>query len=139
VAGTSGAQFHADLVVPDDALIVTKGVSPSADDYSVFEGRMESGVSFERDLKQRRVTHLWVGGLATDYCVRQSALDLLHAEFDVSVLSDAIARIDLTCGDSERSLDEMQKAGARLATVAEVVKRHDDQLPVNGLGPPLKV
>ena len=139
VANTPGARFHDDLVLPDDAVIITKGESPSADGYSAFDGQTPSGVSFEHDLRQRRVTRLLVGGLATDYCVRQSVLDSLRAGFEVSVLTDAIAGVDLTDGDSEHALDEMRTAGARLTTVSEMIRRNFRQFPANGLGPPWKV
>ena len=139
VANTPGARFHDDLVLPDDVVIITKGESPSADGYSAFDGRTSAGVSFEHDLRQRRVTHLLVGGLATDYCVRQSVLDSRRAGFDVSVLTDAIAGVDLIRGDSERALEDMGTAGARFTTVSEIVNQNLGQFPVNGLGPPRKV
>ena len=139
VVNTPGARFHDNLVLPDDAVIITKDESPSADGYSAFDGRTSAGASLEQDLRQRRVTHLFVGGLATDYCVRHSVLDSRRAGFDVSVLTDAIAGVDLTRGDSEHALDEMLTAGANLTTVSEVVRRHFRQFPENGLGPPWKV
>ena len=126
VANTPGAGFHDDLDLPDGAVIVTKGESPSADGYSAFEGRTPAGVSFEDDLRQHRVTDLLVGGLATDYCVRQSVLDAIRAGFEVGVLTDAVAGVDLTGGDSERALDEMQTAGARLTTVSAMVSSFRD-------------
>ena len=122
VADTVGARFHVDLVLPAAVVIVTKGESPSADGYSIFEGRTVSGVSFDQELRQQGITRLRVGGLATDYCVRQSVLDASHAGLEVSVVTDAVAGVDLTNGDSERALDEMRAAGARLTTVSEVVK-----------------
>lgn len=139
VAHTPGARFHHDLVLPDNSIIITKGESLSADGYSAFDGRTLGGASLEHDLRQRRVTHLFVGGLATDYCVRHSVLDSRRAGFDVSVLTDAIAGVDLTPGDSQRALDEMRTAGANLTTVPEVVRRNFRQFPENGLGPPWKV
>ena len=139
VANTPGARFHDDLFLPDDAVIITKGESPSADGYSAFDGQTPAGVSFEHDLRQRRVTQLLVGGLATDYCVHQSVLDSRRAGFDVSVLTDAIAGVDLMRGDSERALKDMRTAGARFTTVSDIVNQNLRQFPVNGLGPPWNV
>jgi len=123
VANTPGAHFHDDLRLPKNAVIISKGNSPSDDGYSAFDGRTPSGISFEQDLRQRRVTHLWVGGLATDYCVRQSVLDAVRAGFDVSVVSDAIAGVDVADGDSARALDEMRAAGASLTTASALANR----------------
>ena len=139
VADTPGARFHDDLVLPDGAIIITKGESLSADGYSAFEGRTPLGSSFEHDLRQRRVTQLLVGGLATDYCVRQSVLDSVRAGFEVTVLTDAVAGVNLVAGDSDRALDEMRTAGATLTTVSEMASKNVRQFPVNGLGPPRNV
>ena len=139
VADTLGARFHDDLVLPNSAIIITKGESPSADGYSAFDGRTPLGISFEHDLRQRRVTQLLVGGLATDYCVRQSVLDSVRAGFEVTVLTDAVAGVNLVAGDSDRALDEMRTAGATLTTVSEMASKNVRQFPVNGLGPPRNV
>jgi nicotinamidase/pyrazinamidase len=66
------------------------------------------------DLARRDVSHLVIGGLATDYCVRASVLDALTAGFDVTLLLDAVAAVDQTAGDGQRALDEMRAAGATL-------------------------
>jgi nicotinamidase/pyrazinamidase len=68
------------------------------------------------DLHLRRVEYLYVAGIATDYCVKQTTLDALHAGLRVTVLTDAIAGIDVRPGDVDRALFEMSRAGADLAT-----------------------
>lgn len=117
VADTPGAAFHLDLNLPERAIIVNKGQAPAADGYSTFEGQTIEGVSFEQDLRKRKINRLVVGGLATDYCVAQSVQDACRLGFHVTVVTDAIAGVDLETGDSERALERMRKAGAKLATL----------------------
>lgn len=122
VVGTAGARFHADLRLPTDAVIVNKGTQIDTDGYSAFDGYLEdaSGSALADDLARRGVTHVVIGGLATDYCVRASVLDALTAGFSVTLLLDAIAAVDSTAGDGTRALEEMRAAGARLTTSATI-------------------
>ena len=131
VADTRGAEFHDGLELPDDVILITKGQSVSDDGYSAFQGRTPSQVSFEADLRQREVTHLYVGGLATDYCVRHSVLDARRAGLEVSVAVDAVAGVNLTDGDSSLALDEMRAAGARLTRVSEMLRVGGTQPPTD--------
>ena len=114
VAGTVGAEFHPDLQLPSGTIIVSKGQTSTAHGYSVFEGTTPSGSSPPADLKRLGVRRLLVGGLATDYCVRQTVLDALQAGFDVVVATDAVAGVDLKPGDTTRALDDMRAAGAEI-------------------------
>jgi nicotinamidase/pyrazinamidase len=120
VQGTRGAEFHPHLTLPPEAVIVSKGMDPEQDAYSAFQAEDASGRSFAALLAQRGVRRLYVSGLATDYCVRASALDALHGGFQVVVLTDAIGAVDLKPGDGARALDEMRGAGATTATLVEV-------------------
>jgi nicotinamidase/pyrazinamidase len=72
-------------------------------------------------LADRGVSHLCIGGLATDYCIRSSVLDARKRGFAVTVLTNAIAGVDLQPGDSERALNEMQAAGAEQRTTDAVI------------------
>ena len=81
--------------------------------------------SLLEDLQARGVDHLYVGGLATDYCVRHSVLDALQQGFTVTVLTDAVRAVDVTPGDGERALEEMRSAGATLAPAAAVFADHE--------------
>jgi nicotinamidase/pyrazinamidase len=114
VQGTAGAQFHPALKLPPDAIIVNKGDDPQRHGYSAFEGHTSEGKPLLDDLRDRRITRVYVAGIATDYCVRQSALDALRAGLEVRVLPDAIAGIDVHPGDAQRALDEISAAGAEL-------------------------
>ncbi|MFN0090257.1 MAG: isochorismatase family protein [Acidimicrobiales bacterium] len=116
VAGEWGAAFHPDLAEADE--VVRKG-QRGEDGYSGFTVRdpqsgEESGTGLAALLTQRGVRRLAVCGLATDYCVKATALDALAAGFEVSVLTDAVRAVDLAPGDGARALAELAAAGARL-------------------------
>jgi nicotinamidase/pyrazinamidase len=112
VKGTPGAAFHKDLRLPRDTIVISKDVGPDSHGYSAFEGTTPDGSSFGEDLARRGIEHLYVGGLATDYCVQHSVLAALDEGFDVTVLEDAIAGVNLDPEDSARALDRMRQRGA---------------------------
>ncbi len=114
VRETDGARFHPALALPPGTTIVSKGTSADADGYSGFEGTDEVGAPLEAVLRDRQIAHLVVGGLATDYCVRATVLDALTRGYSVDVVRGAIRGVDLSPGDSDRALDEMMAAGARV-------------------------
>ena len=118
IAGSPGADCHPTLHLPADAIVVSKGQDRNDDGYSAFEGQTDTGRTLADDLRARGVTELYVGGLATDYCVRASVLDARRAGFPVTVLTDGIAGIGRD--DTARSLEEMRAAGAHLATADAV-------------------
>lgn len=112
IQGTTGAEFHPDLALPEDAAIVSKGMGYDEDSYSGFQGTNSRGVNLEDILRRQNVQRLWVGGLATDYCVKHTVLDGLKRGFKVVLLEEAIRAVNLQPGDSERAIAEMIKAGA---------------------------
>lgn len=112
VQGTGGAEFHRALNLPSDAVIVSKGAAPDEDSYSGFQGRDERGVKLSDLLRRFGVERIFVGGLATDYCVKHTVLDGLKEGFKVVLLEDAIRGVNLQPGDSERAIAEMVQAGA---------------------------
>ena len=111
VQGSPGAGFHPDLDVPHGAQIVSKGDRPSEEAYSGFQG-----TDLHARLKRLGVDELFIGGLATDYCVKETVLDALREGFSVEVLKDCVRPVDVRPGDGARALAEMQNAGARLTT-----------------------
>lgn len=115
VAGSWGAELHPALVVAGP--IVRKG-SHGEDGYSGFTMRDAAGdehpTELEAVLREEGVSRVVICGLATDYCVRATALDAVRLGFKTIVLTDAIAAVDLVPGDGERALAEMAAAGARL-------------------------
>ncbi len=115
VAGTPGAAFAADLAVPDAAQVVSKATLSHADAYSGFEG-----TALADSLRQRQARRLFIGGLATDYCVQATVLDALREGFEVVLLRDAVRAVDVMPGDGERALGAMQAAGALLASHSQL-------------------
>ncbi|MBZ5558029.1 MAG: isochorismatase family protein [Acidobacteriia bacterium] len=116
VQGTDGAGFHPNLRLPPTAILVTKGEDADRAGYSAFEGRTPEGKPLLSDLAERGVHHIYVGGLATDYCVVYSVFDALAAGLQVTVLEDAIAGVDRD--DSARALAQMRARGAEVAGAA---------------------
>jgi len=116
VQGTEGAQFHCALELPPDAIVISKGDDPERHGYSAFEGHTVDGKALLDDLRDRHITRVYLSGIATDYCVRESALDARKAGLEVRVLADAIAGIDVRAGDAQRALDEVSAAGAQVVS-----------------------
>ena len=116
IQNTEGGRFHADLRLPESTTVISKGQDPDTPGgYSAFEGYTPDGRTLRDDLRARQIDHLYVGGLATDYCVKASVLDALAAGLKVTVLRDAIAGIDAQPGDADRAVAEMHQAGAEIA------------------------
>jgi nicotinamidase/pyrazinamidase len=116
VQGTDGARFHPSLRLPATTIVVNKGMDPNAHGYSAFDGRTADGRPFLADLRARGIDHLYVGGLATDYCVRRSVLDALSAGLAVTVLEDGVA--GLNPADSAEAIAEMRARGAHVMSGA---------------------
>lgn len=115
VADSWGAELHPALDVPATALSLHKGVG-GEDGYSGFTVRdpttgEERATGLETMLRERGVERVVVVGLATDYCVRATALDAKRLGFETFLLTDAIAAVDLQPGDGERAIEEMRAAG----------------------------
>ena len=115
VQDTNGATFHQDLRLPQSAIVISKGQAPDRPGYSALEGHTPDGKTLLEELRERHIEHVYVGGLATDYCVKHSVVDARRAGLDVTVLTDAIAGVEVRPGDSARALEEMRAAGAHVA------------------------
>ena len=118
VAGTWGAELHPALAAPPDAPRVRKGAN-GEDGYSGFTMRdpvsgEQRPTELEALLRARGVERLVVVGLATDYCVKATALDGVRLGFEVETVADAVAAVDLEVGDGERAMSEMAEAGVRI-------------------------
>lgn len=113
VRETRGAEFHPDLELPDDALIVSKGKTVERDNYSAFD---ETGLA--GTLHDSGIERLWVGGLAQDVCVRATVLDACEAGFETHLIAEATRAVDVNPGDGDRALEAMRAAGAQIETAA---------------------
>jgi nicotinamidase/pyrazinamidase len=116
VQGTAGAELNPALERAKVDVVIDKGQDPNSQGYSAFQDTVLGEL-----LRERGVDRLFVTGLATDYCVKQSALDALRLGFDVTVVEDAVRGVDVEPGDSERALEEVERAGAHRATSSELL------------------
>lgn len=115
IAGTKGAEFSDDLKLPADAIVISKATRQEKDAYSGFEGT---------DLAERcraaGQDRLFIGGLATDYCVLNTVLDALAEGFRVCLLIDAVRAVDVEVGDGERAIADMCQRGAEPVTIDQI-------------------
>lgn len=107
IQGTWGAQFHPNLNTPPHTIVISKATEPDKEAYSGFEG-----TNLEADLKSKKVKRVFIGGLATDYCVKETIMDALKMGFETIFLEDASRGVDVNIGDSDRAINEMILNGA---------------------------
>ncbi len=116
VAGTKGAAPPPSFHLPPSVLMVSKATLRDKEAYSAFEG-----TSLDADLKEAAVRRLFIGGLATDYCVVNTVKDALALGYQAYVLTDAIRAVNLKPDDGVKATEEMVRAGARLVEQAQVI------------------
>lgn len=109
VQHTRGAELHGDLLLPENALVINKADTLDKDSYSAF-----GATSLADQLWRADVRRLWVGGLALDYCVMESALDAESLGFEVHLLLDATRAVDANPGDACRAVERMQAGGVHI-------------------------
>lgn len=107
VVDTPGARFHADLALPGNVAIVSKATRQESEAYSAF-----AGTDLDERLRQLHVRRLFIGGLATDYCVVNTVQDARRLGYAAVVLVDCIRAVDVRPGDGARALAAMAAAGA---------------------------
>jgi nicotinamidase/pyrazinamidase len=115
VAGTPGAEFTAELALPDDAIVVSKADTAAVDAYSAF-----AGTDLAAQLRARGVERVTVCGLATDYCVLNTVTDALEEGLAAIVVPEAMRAVDVKPGDGTRALDRMVARGAVPVRLGEV-------------------
>ena len=108
VQNTQGAEFHPALRNDPRIKIISKGLGDT-DCYSAFD---ETDLAAQ--LRQQNVEELVVGGLATDYCVKNTVVDALHKGFRVKAVADAMRAVEIHPGDGEEAIEEMRAAGAEI-------------------------
>jgi nicotinamidase/pyrazinamidase len=118
IQGSRGAEFHPDLNLPAEAEVISSGMEYDSHGYSAFEGVDRQGRDLATALREKGIEHLYVGGIATDYCVRHTVLDALKEGFQVTLLEDAIRGVNEK--GSVEAIEQMVGAGATLATLPDV-------------------
>jgi nicotinamidase/pyrazinamidase len=109
VQETHGAEFHPGLTDDPRITIISKGMNESADGYSGFDG-----TNLAQLLNDQGVKEVWIGGLATDYCVKHTVLDALREGFEVKALADAMRPVNVKPDDGAKAVKEMRTAGAEI-------------------------
>lgn len=120
IQNTKGAAFHPKLKLPKGTTLLYKGMDPQKDSYSVFQSEAVSGISFGSLLRLSGIQELYVGGLATDYCVESTVLDALKNGFKVRLLLDAIKGVNLKPDDSEKAIKDMVRKGTKKITLKDM-------------------
>ncbi|MBI2450009.1 MAG: nicotinamidase [Candidatus Nealsonbacteria bacterium] len=117
VKNTDGAKFHPELSLPSKirVMMIEKGTDPNKEAYSGFDG-----TDLEKLLKENGVKRVYVCGLATDYCVKETALDAKKVGFETYVIIDACRGVNAKHGDVARAIKEMKKAGIQIIISREV-------------------
>ena len=116
VQDSHGAEFHAELGLPEGTRVIKKGASLDKDAYSGF---IDSDL--DAQLKAGGINRVYVGGLATDYCVVNTVVDALANGYETYVLADAVAAVNVEPGDGDRALHLMELNGAVLTTTEEAL------------------
>ncbi len=114
VQETAGAEFSPNLKLPSHTTIISKATDPKHEAYSVFDG-----TNLADELQKRGVKRLFIGGVATDYCVVNTVLDARKLGYETVVLMDATMGINVKPGDVDRAIETMLKTGAQQATAAD--------------------
>ncbi len=115
VADSPGAMLHEDLNIPEHPHIINKGTDPNREAYSGFEG-----TRLEADLRGLGIERVFVCGLATEYCVKNTALDALRRGFRTYVIEDGVRGINHPDGTVQAAFEEMKQQGAILIQSDEI-------------------
>jgi nicotinamidase/pyrazinamidase len=129
VQGMAGAEFHPALDTSRIAHVFLKGTDPAVDSYSGFfdnEHKLSTGLGDY--LRAHGATDVYICGLATDYCVKFTALDALRLGFDTTVVIDACRGVEVNAGDTARAVGEMRGAGARVVESRDVLESRRDRV-----------
>ncbi len=117
VRNTKGAEFHPGIRSEKIQQVFLKGTGTQDDGYSAYEA---TNLDLEQYLREHNVDELYVTGLATDYCVRASALDSVRKGFRTFLVKDAIAAVNVKPSDGEDAILEMKKAGVSVIVSNEI-------------------
>lgn len=116
VAGTTGAEPPASLRLPAHTVVVLKATATWREAYSAFEG-----TDLAQQLREACVVRLFVGGLATDYCVLKTVTDALSSGFEVVVVRDAVVAVEARPGDGVDAIEQMRTKGASIVSSKSIL------------------
>jgi nicotinamidase/pyrazinamidase len=111
VQNRKGAEFHPDLRLPESVHIISKATGSDTDSYSAF-----GGTDLAERLRKAAARRVWIGGLALDYCVKESAMDAVRLGFEAHLIADATRPVNVRPEDGAAALKDLQDAGVILET-----------------------
>jgi nicotinamidase/pyrazinamidase len=118
VAGTKGAEFAPGLNVSGITKIIQKGLDKEVDSYSgFFDNANDHATGLEDYLRSQGIDTLFIVGLATDYCVKYTALDARKLSFDTSIIIEGVRGVELNPGDCDAAIEEMKEAGVKVVSI----------------------
>jgi nicotinamidase/pyrazinamidase len=121
VQESAGAQFAAGLDIGRISRVFRKGTDPAIDSYSgLFDNGHRHSTGLGEFLHAEGVKSVYVMGLATDYCVKFTALDAIAVGFDVRLMQDGCRGVELSPGDVDRALEEMRRSGVKMVASGDV-------------------
>ncbi len=122
VQGTPGAELAPGLERPKIEKVFFKGVDPQVDSYSAFfDNAAQRSTGLAEYLRVTRINEVYIMGLATDYCVKFSALDAAQLGLRTTIIEDGCRGVELADGDSERAFEAMQQAGVDVVSSSEIL------------------
>jgi nicotinamidase/pyrazinamidase len=113
---TEDAAFSSRLEIPGNAAILSKGTHKKIEQYSTMHAHEEGGWTLTEILREAKIKRIFIGGLATDYCVLNSVRDARKEGFEVFVMTDTVCAVDVAPGDGYKALAKMEALGAQLIT-----------------------
>ncbi len=123
VQDSPGAALAADLNTANIETVIRKGTDPRIDSYSgFFDNARRKATGLEEYLAQRKVQRVYIAGLATDYCVKFTALDAVALGFETYLIEDGCRGVELAPGDIERAMADVKQAGVRMTSLARIIE-----------------
>jgi nicotinamidase/pyrazinamidase len=119
VIGSEGAKYHKDLKLDDDVLVISKGKKLSDEHYSAFNG---DDISLENQLEKAGIKKIYMAGLATDYCVKNTAIDAAKKGYKTYVFIDGCRAVNKKKGDSGRAISKMRKFGVSVFNSNNIIQ-----------------
>ncbi|PID61408.1 MAG: nicotinamidase/pyrazinamidase [Ignavibacteriae bacterium] len=114
---TKGSMLHEDLKLHRGFKIITKGKNPEVDSYSGFyDNDHKTSTGLTAYLNKKNISEVYIAGLATDYCVKFTALDSVSEGFKTYLFKDAVKGVNVKKDDSKKAIDEMRTAGVKIIT-----------------------
>lgn len=121
VQNSIGAKFHDNLQLPKDCRVFKKGTNSNVDSYSgFFDNDHKSSTGLGEYLRSKNINVVYIVGLATDYCVKFTALDAVKEGFETVVICDAVKAVNVNSNDEQMAFNEMKKNGISLIESNEI-------------------